>query len=59
MHMSRWPWLLVCLLLLTLSALGCGFSVSFDPGTTAPPVVSVNRLSATFLGQDGGSYAGR
>jgi hypothetical protein len=40
-------------------ALGCSFTVSLDPDPAAPPVVVVNRLRATFLGQDGGSYAGR
>ena len=48
-----------CLILLMGFALGCSFTVSLDPDPTAQPVVVVNRLHATFLGQDGGSYAGR
>ncbi len=47
----------VCLILFV--ALGCSATVSLDPGSAARPTLVVNRLSATFLGQDGGSYAGR
>jgi hypothetical protein len=43
----------------TVLALGCSLTVSLDPGPAEKPVVSVNRLHATFLGQDGGSYAGQ
>jgi hypothetical protein len=48
-----------CLILFTVVALGCSATVSLDPGATAQPALVVNRLSAVFLGQDGGSYAGR
>jgi len=39
--------------------LGCSLTVSLDPGPTARPVAVVNRLRATFVGQDGRSDAGR
>ncbi len=58
--MSRRLWLTAYVILLSGLALGCSFTVSLDPGNpTAQPVAVVNRLQATFLGQDGGSYAGR
>jgi hypothetical protein len=49
----------VGLSLFTVAALGCSATVSLDPGATAQPTLVVNRLAAVFLGQDGGSYAGR
>ena len=47
------------LILFAVVALGCSATVSLDPGSAVQPTLVVNRLSATFLGQDGGSYAGR
>jgi hypothetical protein len=47
------------LIVVAVLALGCSLTVSLDPGPTAQPVAAVNRLRATFVGQDGGSYAGR
>jgi hypothetical protein len=51
--------MIVCLILFIVAALGCSATVSLDPGATVQPTLVVNRLSAVFLGQDGGNYAGR
>ncbi|NTU65057.1 MAG: hypothetical protein HGB05_17070 [Chloroflexi bacterium] len=47
------------LMVLAALVLGCSLTVSLDPGQPAQPTVTVNRLRATFVGQDGDSYAGR
>jgi hypothetical protein len=55
----RRRWMIVCLILFAAVALGCSATVSLEPGAIAQPTLIVNRLSAIFLGQDGGGYAGR
>lgn len=44
---------------MSISVLACSLTVSVDPSTPARPTVIVNKLQATFLGQDGASFAGR
>jgi hypothetical protein len=49
---------LTCIALL-LASLACSINLSIDTGRQDRPTEMVGNLHATFIGQDGGSYAGR
>jgi hypothetical protein len=49
---------LLCIALL-LASQACSINVSIDPTGEEYPTDAVGKLHATFIGQDGGSYAGR
>ena len=42
-----------------LASQACSINVSIDPTGEEHPTDTVGKLRATFIGQDGGSYAGR
>ncbi len=53
-----YTWLKVSLLLLVFAS-GCSLSVSLDTSDKKQPTEGAGTLKATFLGQDGGDFAGK